>query len=51
MLIQVILPVLLVLLGLGLLLAAVLWGEDSALAAGAARDGRAIRWALKPDKR
>ena len=48
---QVILPLLLVLLGLGLLLAAVLWGDDSALAAGAARDGRAVRWALRPEKR
>ena len=48
---QVILPLLLVLLGLGLLVAAVLWGDDSALAAGAARDGRAVRWALKPEKR
>lgn len=48
---QVILPLLLVLLGLGLLLAAVLWGDDSALAAGAARDGRAVRWAIRPEKR
>ena len=51
MLSQVILPFLLVLGGIGLLLAAVLWGEDSALAAGAGRDGRAVRWALKPEKR
>ena len=48
---QVIVPLLLVLGGLGFLLAAVLWGDDSALAAGAARDGRAVRWALKPEKR
>ena len=48
---QVILPLLVVLGGLAFLLAAVLWGDDSALEAGAARDGRAVRWALRPEKR
>ena len=51
MIAQVLLPFLAVVGGLGLLLAAVLWGDDSASSAGVGRDGRAVRWALKPEKR
>ncbi len=47
---QTILPVLFVLAFFGLVLAAALWGEDTALPAGLARDGRAVRWSLPPDK-
>ncbi|HEY8813119.1 MAG TPA: hypothetical protein VIO86_11560 [Candidatus Dormibacteraeota bacterium] len=48
MLFQTILPALFFLAFLGLVLAAAFWGEDSALPAGFAHDGRAVRWSLRP---
>jgi hypothetical protein len=48
MILQSILPALSVLAFVGFVLAAAFWGEDSALPAGIARDGRAIRWSLRP---
>jgi hypothetical protein len=49
MTIQTLIPVALALGSLGLGLAATLWGEDSAMPAATARDGRAVRSALKPE--
>ena len=51
MIFQMILPALSLLVFVGLVLAAVLWGEDSALPAGLARDGRAVRWSIRPENR
>jgi hypothetical protein len=51
MIVQMILPALPFLVFVGLVLAAVLWGEDSALPAGLARDGRAVRWSIRPENR
>jgi len=48
MLFQTVLPALFFLAFLGLVLAAAFWGEDSALPAGFAHDGRAVRWSLRP---
>jgi hypothetical protein len=48
MILQTILPLLPILAFVGFVLAAALWGEDSALPAGLARDGRAIRWSIRP---
>jgi hypothetical protein len=48
MIFQTLLPALPVVAFLGLVLAAALWGEDTALPAGLARDGRAVRWSLRP---
>jgi hypothetical protein len=48
MILQTILPALCVLAFVGFALAGVLWGEDSALPSGMSRDGRAIRWSLRP---
>ncbi|HEY8761779.1 MAG TPA: hypothetical protein VIP52_12825 [Candidatus Dormibacteraeota bacterium] len=48
MLSQTIPPVLGFLAFLGLVLAAAFWGEDSVLPAGLTRDGRAVRWSLRP---
>jgi hypothetical protein len=48
MILQTILPALSLLAFAGFVLAGVLWGEDSALPSGMSRDGRAVRWSLRP---